>query len=62
MCYSSAKAASTDGQRAISKGVAVLLFPPVGFMTLGVWMALRYARKRDREQNQLVELEKIWKA
>jgi hypothetical protein len=50
MCYSTAKATSRDGQRAISKGVVVLLFPPVGFMTLGVWMAFRYARKRDLEQ------------
>jgi hypothetical protein len=26
------------------------LVPPVGFMTLGVWMAFRYGRKRDSEQ------------
>jgi len=50
MCYSTAKATSKDGQRAISKGVIVLLVPPIGFMTLGVWMAFRYGRKRDREQ------------
>jgi hypothetical protein len=49
MCYSTAKATSRDGQRAISKGVVVLLFPPAGFLTLGVWMAFRYARKRDLE-------------
>jgi hypothetical protein len=50
MCYSTAKATSKDGQRAISKGVIVLLVPPIGFMTLGVWIAFRYGRKRDREQ------------
>jgi hypothetical protein len=50
MCYSSAKATSKDGQRAISKGVVVLLLPPLGFMTLGVWTAFRYAKKRDLEQ------------
>jgi hypothetical protein len=50
MCYSSAAAASKDGQRAINKGVLVLLVPPVGFMSLGVGLALRYGRKRDREQ------------
>ena len=49
MCYSSAVAASKEGQRAISKGVLVLLVPPVGFMSLGVGMALRYGRKRDFE-------------
>jgi hypothetical protein len=50
MCSSSAQAASKDGQRAIGKGVIVLLVPPLGFMTLGVWMACRYARKRDLEK------------
>jgi hypothetical protein len=50
MCYSTARATSKDGQRAISKGVVVLLVPPVGFMTLGVWMAFRYGKKRDLEQ------------
>jgi hypothetical protein len=49
MCYSTAKATSKDGQRAISKGVVVLLVPPLGFMTLGVWAAFRYSRKRDLE-------------
>ena len=50
MCYSTAKATSKDGQRAISKGVVVLLLPPLGFMTLGVWVAFRYGKKRDLEQ------------
>ena len=50
MCSSTAKATSQDGQRAISKGVLVLLVPPLGFMTLGVWMAFRYSRQRDQEQ------------
>jgi hypothetical protein len=51
MCYSSAVAASKEGQKAISKGVLVLLLPPVGFMSLGIGMAFRYGRKRDREQS-----------
>lgn len=50
MCYSSAVAASKDGQKAISRGVIVLVLPPAGFMTVGIWMAQRYARKRDLEQ------------
>ena len=50
MCYSTAKATSKDGQRAINRGVVVLLVPPLGFMTLGVWMAFRYGKKRDQEQ------------
>jgi hypothetical protein len=51
MCYSTAKAASKDGQNAISRGVLVLLLPPVAFMTLGAGMAIRYSKKRD-EENQ----------
>jgi len=52
MCYSTAKATSKEGQRAISKGVVVLLIPTVGFMTLGVALAFRYGKKRDLEQAQ----------
>jgi hypothetical protein len=51
MCYSSAVAASKDGQKAISKGVLVLVFPPAGFMTLGVALAYRYGKKRDLENS-----------
>jgi cytochrome c-type biogenesis protein CcmH/NrfF len=51
MCYSTAAAASQDGQRAISRAVAILVAPPLGVMTLGVGLALRYGRKRDQEQN-----------
>ncbi len=49
MCRSSAAATSKDGQRAISKGVLVLVVPPIGFMTLGVGLAFRYGKKRDLE-------------
>jgi hypothetical protein len=52
MCYSTAQATSKEGQRAISKGVAVLLIPPLGVMTLGIALAFRYGKKRDLEQNQ----------
>jgi hypothetical protein len=49
MCYSNAKGTSKDGQNAISRGVLVLLLPPVAFMTLGAGMAIRYSKKRDKE-------------
>jgi hypothetical protein len=52
MCYSTAKATSKEGQRAISKGVVVLIIPPLGFMTVGIALAFRYGKKRDLEQNQ----------
>ena len=50
MCYSNATGASKDGQRAISHGILVLLVPPVGFMTLGMSLAIRYGNKRDEER------------
>jgi Na+-translocating ferredoxin:NAD+ oxidoreductase RnfE subunit len=53
MCYSTAAAASKDGQRAINRAVLVLLLPPVGFMTLGIGMAVRYSKKRDEEASAL---------
>jgi hypothetical protein len=53
MCYSTAAAASKDGQRAINRAVVVLLVPPVGFMTLGIGMAVRYSKKRDEEANRI---------
>ena len=52
MCYSSAKGTTKEGQNAISRGVLVLLLPPVAFMTLGAGMAVRYSKKRDEENNQ----------
>lgn len=52
MCYSTAAATSKDGQRAITRGVVVLVAPPLGVMTLGVSLAFRYGRKRDEEQNR----------
>jgi hypothetical protein len=52
MCYSSAKSASKDGQRALSKAVLVLLVPPVGLMAFGVGFAFRYGKRRDDEQTR----------
>jgi hypothetical protein len=50
MCYSNAAGSNKDGQRAISRGILVLLVPPLGFMTIGVGLAFRYGKKRDEEQ------------
>ena len=50
MCYANASGATKDGQRAISRGVIVLLLPPLGFMSVGVGLAFLYGRRRDRER------------
>jgi hypothetical protein len=55
MCRSSAEATSKDGRKAIGKGVVILLVPPLGVMTVGVWMAFRYGKRRDLEQNRHFE-------
>jgi hypothetical protein len=52
MCYSTAKGTTKEGQNAISRGVLVLLLPPVAFMTLGAGMVVRYSKKRDQEQSR----------
>jgi hypothetical protein len=51
MCRSTAAAASKDGQKAIGRGVLVLIVPPAGIMSLGVGLALRYGKKRDLENS-----------
>jgi len=53
MCYTTAAAASKDGQRAINHAVLVLLAPPVGFMTVGMGLVFRYGRKRDQESSTI---------
>jgi len=50
MCASYTESSSKEGQKAINKGVLLLLVPPAGFMTVGIAMAYRYGRKRDLEQ------------
>jgi hypothetical protein len=50
MCYSNTTGTTKDGQRAISRGILVLLVPPFCFMTIGVGLAYRYGKKRDAEQ------------
>ena len=49
MCYSTAQAASKDGQRALSRGIVILVIPPLGVVTLGLGLAIRYGKKRDKD-------------
>ena len=56
MCYSTAAGTTKDGQRAISRGVLVLLLPPLGFMTIGAGLAFRYGQKRDQDHEEAHEI------
>jgi hypothetical protein len=49
MCYRNVSATTKDGQRAIGRGILVLLVPPLAFMTVGVGLALRYGKKHDQD-------------
>lgn len=55
MCSSYVEASSKGGQRAVNKGVLLLLIPAAVFMSGGMAMAYRYSRKRDLEQNCLLQ-------
>ncbi|MGA8309698.1 MAG: hypothetical protein WB755_06690 [Terriglobales bacterium] len=53
MCYSTAAAASKDGQRAVNKAILVMLVPTLGFMTVGIGAARQYSKNRDKDKERL---------
>ena len=51
MCNANAKATPKEGQRALNRAIFVMLVPPVSIMIFGFGFAIRYGRRRDREND-----------
>ena len=52
MCRANAKATPKEAQRAINRAILVMVMPPIGAVTLGTTLIVRYARRRDQENDR----------
>ena len=52
MGRANAKATPKEGQRAINRAILLMMVPPIGAVTLGTSLIVRYARRRDEENDR----------
>jgi hypothetical protein len=52
MCRANAKATPKEAQQAINRAILVMVMPPLGAVTLGTTLVVRYARRRDQDQEK----------
>jgi hypothetical protein len=52
MCRANAKATPKEAQQAINRAILVMVMPPIGAVTLGTSLIVRYARRRDQENER----------
>jgi len=52
MCRANARATPKEGQKAINRAIFLMMLPPVGAVTLGTGLIVRYARRRDEEKEK----------
>ena len=52
MCRANAKATPKEAQRAINRAILLMVMPPICAVTLGSTLIVRYARRRDEENER----------
>ena len=51
MCNATARATPKESQRALNRAIFVMLAPPDAIMIFGFSFAIRYGKRRDREND-----------